>query len=469
MALSGLTTRYSLSYPLSTDVANLLDDVTAMIQDVDSTLYENWGPLSNVTFANIAGAGSAITSLTAGNLGGTIPSAVLGNSSVFIGTTSIALNRASAALTLAGLTLTTPTIDSVVSSAAGATNTLWSATTTGSIAIGAGLTTGALNLASVGTGVTVITVGHTNSTIALIGAVTVTGSLTATLTGNASTATALQNARTINGTSFNGTANITVTADASTLTSTTLNATVVTSSLTSVGTITSGIWNAGAVTSSGGISGTTGTFSSNVSMTQLSLNRQDAVNEGGEVVFKRASDNATGFIMDLYGGGTTPGVRLFNAGATNLWYFNNDGTTILPGNLQTNFVADTATAATHYFVEIGTDGYVRPKTLANVKTEIVTTAAVNSAAATTVGTITSGIWNAGAVTSSGAGVFTSTISASGLAGALLSSATPLVESGAGTPGTSTIPSRQDHVHPADGGGGGGTAVGFEASFFLMGG
>lgn len=54
--------------------------------------------------------------------------------------------------------------------------------------------------------------------------------------------------------------------------------------------------------------------------------------------------------------------------------------------------ADTATAATHYMVEIATDGVVRPKTLANVRTEIVTTSAVNSAAATTVGTISSGTW-----------------------------------------------------------------------------
>ena len=38
--------------------------------------------------------------------------------------------------------------------------------------------------------------------------------------------------------------------------------------------------------------------------------------------------------------------------------------------------ADTATAATHYFVETATDGFVRPKTLANVRTEIVTNAAV---------------------------------------------------------------------------------------------
>lgn len=57
----------------------------------------------------------------------------------------------------------------------------------------------------------------------------------------------------------------------------------------------------------------------------------------------------------------------------------------------------TATAATSYFVETGSDGVVRPKTLANVKSEIVTTAAVNSAAATTVGTITSGVWNGTAI------------------------------------------------------------------------
>lgn len=61
-------------------------------------------------------------------------------------------------------------------------------------------------------------------------------------TGNALTATTLQTARNINGTSFNGSADITVTAAAGTLTGTTLNPTVVTSSLTSVGTIGAGVW-----------------------------------------------------------------------------------------------------------------------------------------------------------------------------------------------------------------------------------
>lgn len=58
------------------------------------------------------------------------------------------------------------------------------------------------------------------------------------VTGNAGTATALQTPRTINGTSFDGTGNITVTAAAGTLTGTTLNSSVVTSSLTDVGTLT---------------------------------------------------------------------------------------------------------------------------------------------------------------------------------------------------------------------------------------
>ena len=61
----------------------------------------------------------------------------------------------------------------------------------------------------------------------------------AQLTGNASTATRLATARTINGVNFDGTNNITVTADASTLTGTTLNSGVTLSSLNQVGTLNS--------------------------------------------------------------------------------------------------------------------------------------------------------------------------------------------------------------------------------------
>lgn len=47
----------------------------------------------------------------------------------------------------------------------------------------------------------------------------------------------------------------------------------------------------------------------------------------------------------------------------------------------TSSAADTATSASHYYVETGSDGAIRPKTLANVRTEIVTNAAVDAAGA----------------------------------------------------------------------------------------
>ena len=91
----------------------------------------------------------------------------------------------------------------------------------------------------------VITLGTTD--LSFTTATTVVAGLTSissttfvgALTGNASTATKLATARTINSVSFDGSANITVTADASTLTNTTLSTSVVSSSLTTVGTLTS--------------------------------------------------------------------------------------------------------------------------------------------------------------------------------------------------------------------------------------
>ncbi len=79
---------------------------------------------------------------------------------------------------------------------------------------------------------------ESGTTLTVVNTVVAT-TFTGALTGNASTATLLQNARDINGVSFNGGANITVTADANTLTNTTLKSTVIASSLTSVGTLSS--------------------------------------------------------------------------------------------------------------------------------------------------------------------------------------------------------------------------------------
>jgi len=107
------------------------------------------------------------------------------------------------------------------------------------------LTLGAITPTSVN-GVTIS--GSSSPTLAVTGTTTVSGANTGdqtTITGNAGTATTLQTARNINGVSFNGSADITVTAAAGTLTGTTLASGVTGSSLTSVGTLTGGATGAG--------------------------------------------------------------------------------------------------------------------------------------------------------------------------------------------------------------------------------
>jgi len=65
------------------------------------------GTVTSGTWSASFGAvsGANLTSLTAGNLSGTIPSAVLGNSTHYIGTTAILLNRASASQSLTGINI----------------------------------------------------------------------------------------------------------------------------------------------------------------------------------------------------------------------------------------------------------------------------------------------------------------------------------------------------------------------------
>ena len=65
------------------------------------------GTITTGTWSGSFGAvsGASLTNLTAGSLTGTIPSGVLGNSSVYIGTTSVALNRTSSSLNLTGINI----------------------------------------------------------------------------------------------------------------------------------------------------------------------------------------------------------------------------------------------------------------------------------------------------------------------------------------------------------------------------
>lgn len=107
------TTTNAVRYPLFANqtTGNLTTEY------VSSTKL-NYNPSTGLlTSTGFSGSGADLTSLPAGQLSGTIPSAVLGNSSLYIGTTSIALNRASSAQTLNGVN-----IDGSAASAATATD-----------------------------------------------------------------------------------------------------------------------------------------------------------------------------------------------------------------------------------------------------------------------------------------------------------------------------------------------------------
>jgi hypothetical protein len=86
-------------------------------QYVSSTKFQfnpSTGTLSATVFS---GSAASLTNVPAGQLSGTIPSGVLGNSTVYIGTTAIALNRGSASQSLTGVS-----IDGSAGSATNATN-----------------------------------------------------------------------------------------------------------------------------------------------------------------------------------------------------------------------------------------------------------------------------------------------------------------------------------------------------------
>lgn len=176
--------------------------------------------------------------------------------------------------------------------------------------------------------------------------------------------------------------------------------------------IAGGVVNVDAGTVNGGIHfdtdfKTTDTLGTTAMVWRRVIDTGMALTAGSTVVdgyLRYAGTTATAGQID--GGTTTP------TGTTRLNY----GGYFYPTSINLVGTADTATTSTHYFVETGTDGFVRPKTLANVRTEIVTTAAVNSAAATTVGTVTSGTWSASFGAVSGANL--TNLTAANLAGTI---------------------------------------------------
>jgi hypothetical protein len=116
------TTTNAVRYPLFADqtTGNLATTL------VSSTKY-NYNPSSGLlTATGFSGSGASLTSLPAGQLSGTIPSGVLGNSSLYIGTTAIALNRSSSAQSLTGVN---------IDGSAGSATTAGTATNANNVAI----------------------------------------------------------------------------------------------------------------------------------------------------------------------------------------------------------------------------------------------------------------------------------------------------------------------------------------------
>lgn len=124
----------------------------------------------------------------------------------------------------------------------GSTEIAWSVDATPSNVIGklvarnseGGFSAGTISADLVGNVTGNVTASSGTSTFNVVQANTFVG---ATLTGNANSATQLATSRQINGVNFNGTSNITVTAEASTLTGNTLNSTITQSSLEQLGTL----------------------------------------------------------------------------------------------------------------------------------------------------------------------------------------------------------------------------------------
>jgi hypothetical protein len=214
------------------------------VSSTNLSFVPSTGVLSATGFS---GNGSALTSLTAANITGTLGSAVLGASTLFIGTTAIALNRASANQAITGILsvqfpgATSGTVTLVPSAIAGTTTLTMPATSGTLITTGdTGTVTNTMLAGSIAdskllqittaskvstaalTG-TLFTLGSTavaalSTVTSIVGLTSVTStSFVGALTGNSDTATKLSTARTISGTGeatfttngFDGSANAT--------------------------------------------------------------------------------------------------------------------------------------------------------------------------------------------------------------------------------------------------------------------
>ena len=101
ITVSDDTTTNSTRYPLFAATTT----GTLTTEYVSSTKLQYNPFTGELSASGFTGSGANLTSLPAGQLSGTIPSGVLGNSTVYIGTTAVALNRGSGAQSLTGVNI----------------------------------------------------------------------------------------------------------------------------------------------------------------------------------------------------------------------------------------------------------------------------------------------------------------------------------------------------------------------------
>ncbi|MEN9362945.1 MAG: Invertebrate iridescent virus 22, partial [Bacteroidota bacterium] len=212
------------------------------------------------------------------------------------------------------------------------------------------------------------------------------GNVSGNVTGNASTATKLAATKTINGTAFDGSADITITAAAGTLTGTTLASTVLNSSLTSVGTLTN-------LTVSnpiaGSITGNAATVTTNANLTG------PITSSGNSTSIASQTGTGTTFVMDTSPSLVTPSLGV--ATATSI----NKVTITAPASGSTLTIADGKTlTANNSLTLAGTDG----KTMTFPSTDA--SIARTDAAQTFTGTQTFSATIAGSITGNAATVTT---------------------------------------------------------------
>ena len=101
ITVSDDTTTNATRYPLFAATTT----GTLTTEYVSSTKFQFNPSTGALTATSFSGSASGLTSVPAGQLTGTIPSGVLGNSTLYVGTTAIALNRSSASQSLTGVAI----------------------------------------------------------------------------------------------------------------------------------------------------------------------------------------------------------------------------------------------------------------------------------------------------------------------------------------------------------------------------